>query len=145
MMSDETTAYHSLSEIEALVNAFENGTLPRSKWTHSAHLTVALWYLTRCEQIEAIKLIREGIQKYNAAIGIQNNRDSGYHETITRFWIQIVQEYLLVVGAKYSILQQANKLVCKYDKNLPLQYYSQELLMSWEARKNWLKPDLKAV
>ncbi len=133
--------YHSLNDIENLVTAFDNCTLKSSEWNHAAHLTVALWYLKKSDQY-ATKRIREGIQKYNTAIGIQITRNSGYHETITLFWIHIVQEFISVAEEK-SILQLANELVSKYHPNLPLQYYSRELLMSWQARVNWVEPDLK--
>ncbi|MBW4602496.1 MAG: hypothetical protein KME29_23755 [Calothrix sp. FI2-JRJ7] len=133
--------FQSYSDIENFVKAFDNCTLPRSEWNHAAHLTVALWYLKNYEQ-DATKRIREGIQKYNTAIGIQTTRNSGYHETITLFWIQIVQDFISVAEEKL-ILQLANELVSKYHPNLPLQYYSRELLMSWQARVNWVEPDLK--
>ncbi|BAZ15017.1 hypothetical protein NIES4071_68870 [Calothrix sp. NIES-4071] len=139
-----TPTYNSLSEIENLVAAFNNCTLARSEWTHAAHLTVALWYLKNYELQEATKRIRRGIQKYNAAIGIQITLNSGYHETITLFWIQVVESFLFSVEAK-SILQQANELVCTFDPNFPLQYYSRDLLMSWKARANWVEPDLKSL
>ncbi|OKH46709.1 hypothetical protein NIES2101_24600 [Calothrix sp. HK-06] len=129
------------SDIENLVKAFDNCTLPRSEWNHAAHLTVALWYLKNYEQ-DATKRIREGIQKYNTAIVIQTTPNSGYHETITLFWIRTVQNFLSIAEEK-SILQLANELVSKYHPNLPLQYYSRELLMSWQARVNWVEPDLK--
>ena len=140
-MMSVTPTYNSLSDIENLVAAFDNCTLPRSEWNHAAHLTIALWYLKNYKQ-DAIKRIREGIQKYNTAIGIQTTQNSGYHETITLFWIRTVQDFILVAEEK-SILQLANNLVSKYNQNLTLQYYSRELLMSWQARVNWVEPDLK--
>ncbi|RUT06787.1 hypothetical protein DSM106972_030440 [Dulcicalothrix desertica PCC 7102] len=134
-----------MSDIENLVAAFDNCTLAHGEWTHAAHLTVALWYLKNYELQEAVKHISQGIQKYNVAIGIQNTLNSGYHETITLFWIQVVQSFLLSTDAKGSILQLANQLVSNFDKNLPLQYYSYDLLISREARANWVEPDLKAL
>ncbi|OKH40118.1 hypothetical protein NIES2119_04120 [[Phormidium ambiguum] IAM M-71] len=45
-----------------------------------------------------------------------------------------------------EILNLANKLIQNYaNKNLPFEYYSHDLLMSWEARTNWVKPDLKQL
>ncbi|WP_426590436.1 hypothetical protein [Dapis sp. BLCC M229] len=39
----------------------------------------------------------------------------------------------------------ANNLVNLYENSaLPFEYYSRECLMSWEARKNWVKLDLKS-
>ncbi len=38
------TFYNSESEIKSLVWEFETRTLPKERWTHHEHLTVALWY-----------------------------------------------------------------------------------------------------
>ncbi|MBW4634529.1 MAG: hypothetical protein KME30_22255 [Iphinoe sp. HA4291-MV1] len=145
-MSHQTVQFQTTAGIEDLIAAFENCTLPRCEWHHSAHLTIALWYLTQYEKQEATNHIREGIQCYNAATGIQNTKNGGYHETITLFWIQIVHCYLLVAEANTSTLQLANRLLQTFnDKSLPLQFYSRDLLMSWEARTSWIEPDLKPL
>lgn len=136
--------YNSDSEIKDLIAGFENCTLPRSEWTHSAHLSIAVWYLSYYQEPEAITNICEGIKKYNSAIGILNTSNSGYHETITQFWIRIVQRYLLVTKV-ISILHSTNEIISQCDKDLPLQYYSRDLLMSFAARIRWIEPDLKPL
>ena len=35
------------AEIEAFVRSFEDGSLPRPRWTHAGHLVLALRYLRR--------------------------------------------------------------------------------------------------
>ena len=35
------------AEIESFIRSFEDGTLPRSEWTHGTHLVMALWYSVR--------------------------------------------------------------------------------------------------
>ncbi|HCF26297.1 MAG TPA: hypothetical protein DEV81_03520 [Cyanobacteria bacterium UBA11049] len=137
--------YKTLNEIENLVLAFENCTLPREKWSHSAHLTIALWYLTHFSEQDAIKCICDRIQKYNAANGIETTKHSGYHETITLFWVRIIIQFLANTAGKYSVLDLANKLIHSYaNPRLPLEYYSRNLLMSWEARISWVEPNLKS-
>jgi hypothetical protein len=97
-------------------------------------------------ELEATNYIRNGIKQYNHAIGIKTTKDSGYHETITLFWIEIVRRYLSVAIANGSFVDIANGLIdsCA-NPHLPLEYYSRELLMSWDARKSWVKPDLKPL
>jgi hypothetical protein len=90
-MSDETRKYQTLSEIKILIREFDACTLSRHQWEHQAHLTVALWYLTHYSQPKATNYIRNGIQRYNLAQGIKTTKDSGYHETITLFWIQTLE------------------------------------------------------
>jgi hypothetical protein len=138
--------YSSQDEIEAIILAFEDCTLPRSQWTHSAHLTVALWYLTHYPKLVAAQLIREGIQRYNSAMKIPQTKEGGYHETITLFWIEIVNGFLTEQADSCSNLYQANTLLQRYDNpGLMFQYYSRDRLMSWEARTSWLEPDLNMI
>lgn len=145
-MIAEIATYKTLGEIENLIRAFKECKLPRSEWTHQAHLTVALWYLFYYSDIAAIHCIRTGIQRYNAAAGIANTETGGYHETITLFWIRIVSRFLDAEGASLAMVDLANKLIEIYgNKHLPLQYYSRDRLMSSEARQNWLEPDLKPI
>ncbi|MEM6754138.1 MAG: hypothetical protein AAF630_14315 [Cyanobacteria bacterium P01_C01_bin.38] len=145
-MSDETRNYKTEAEIDSLISKFENCTLPRSEWNHQAHLNVALWYLNRYDEQEAIDIIRRGIQSYNEAMGIKTTKDGGYHETLTLFWVRMVSHYLSVTQENKSIYQMAIAISNTYtDKYLPFQYYSRDLLMSWEARANWVEPDLKSL
>jgi hypothetical protein len=134
------------AEVESLVREFEACTLPRSEWTHQAHLTVALWYLAHCSGREATARIRNGIKRYNAANGVQMTKDSGYHETITLFWICVISKYLLLADAGCSFVELANGMLARFaDGRYPFEYYSRELLMSWRARSSWIEPDLKPL
>ena len=142
----EALRFRTFAEVETLALEFECCTLPRAGWTHEAHLTVALWYLARHPHAEATRLIREGIKRYNHACGIVTTPTSGYHETITLFWIRIVSEYLMCVSnERCSLVHLANGLLARCDKSLPLKYYSRERLMSAEARARWVEPDLKSL
>lgn len=138
--------YKTLDEIKNIVRAFEDCTLPRSEWTHSAHLTVALWYLTHFSVQEAINCLRDRIHKYNAANGVKSANNTGYHETITLFWVEIIIRYLLANASNNNIVLLTNGLIDKYkNSRLPLEYYSRDLLMSCQARISWIEPDLKPL
>lgn len=135
--------YQTTDEIAALVSAFERCTLPRSRWTHAARLTLALWYLVHYKPSQAIDRMREGIQRYNAAMGIQQTKTDGYHETITLFWLWIGQWYLAERRMSALALDVVNQFIQRCsDPQLPLRYYSRDRLMSWEARTDWVEPDL---
>lgn len=144
-MSHKTIKLWTSEEIKTLVNAFENCKLPRSEWTHQAHLIVALWYLTHYSQLEATNYIRESIQKYNNAIGVKTTKDSGYHETLTIFWIEIMRQYLTSKSKNSSFVDLVNGLQHYNNPGLQREYYSQNRLMSWEARQSWIEPDLKSL
>ena len=144
-IGDRPEQFHTTEEIERLVLAFESCTLPREAWNHRAHLTVGLWYLAKHERALATNLIRESIQKYNHACGIIQTKDSGYHETITLFYVWLVSKYLSS-ATESSLVELVNRLLDTYgDKRFPLEYYSEEKLMSWEARAGWVEPDLKPL
>ena len=146
--------YSTEAEIRSLVSAFEDGTLPRDCWTHAAHLTVGLWYLTQEATISAScnaggtahSVIRQGIQRYNAAHGIESTPTSGYHETITLFWIQMIQNFLASVDRRNSLLKLTNQLLNQYpDPKRLFQYYSRDRLLSSQARLAWIEPDLQSL
>lgn len=145
MMTYQTATYRTSSEIENLVRAFKECKLPRSEWTHDAHLTVSLWYLFHYSEAAATHCIRTGIQRYNAAHGIETTSTGGYHETMTLFWIQMILQYLAAQGKMRSLAELANNLIERYgNPNLIFQYYSRDRLFSLEARRNWVEPDLKS-
>jgi hypothetical protein len=138
--------YRTAAEIECLVRNFESCLLPRDRWTHGAHLTVALWYALRYPWPEAVRALRTGIKRYNEAHGIITTRESGYHETITLFWMRMVRRYLDTAARECSLVALANGLIESYgNSRLPLEYYTRERLMSVEARARWLEPDLKSL
>jgi hypothetical protein len=145
-MKNATLIYRSPKEIDSLIHAFQEGNLSRSQWTHEAHLTVALWYLCYDSEQEAINAIRHGIKRYNSVQGIETTKNSGYHETLTLFWVRIIRGYLADESQNRSIVHLANGLIAKYaDRTLPFHYYTRERLMSWEARINWVEPDKRAI
>ena len=145
-MKNTTIIYRSPKEIDRLIHAFQECSLPRNQWTHAAHLTVALWYLFDDSEQAAINAIRNGIKRYNSVQGIESTKDSGYHETLTLFWIRTVCGYLAEESRNRSIVSLANGLIAQYgDGTLPFRYYTRDRLMSWEARLNWVEPDLRAI
>ena len=149
-MNDEidvaTAATHRGVEAERLVREFEACTLASERWTHEAHLTVALWYLVRHADAEATQLIREGIQRYNRARGVEMTKDGGYHETITLFYIRAIRRHLDGARATQTFAELLDGLLAACgDRNFPFEYYSRERLLSWEARTGWLEPDLKSL
>ena len=139
-------SYRTSEEVLRLVREFEACSLPRAEWTHHAHLVVALWYLVRHEEAAATRLIRDGIRRYNKTHGIEQTKTGGYHETITLFYIRVIRKFLSTANPDCTLMMLANSLIntCG-DKNLPLEYYSRERLMSGQARTRWLEPDLKPL
>lgn len=137
---------YSLNEITSLAERFENLTLPKTEWTHDAHLTVAAWYLLNSPAEQAIEMIRQNIKTYNESVGGKNTDTSGYHETITLFYMLEIDAFFnsCSVEDKFDAMTSFFKSSIAA-KNYPFQFYSTERLSSKEARLNWTEPDLKPL
>lgn len=144
-MNSDTLNNMSISESEILdlVEGFRNRTLPAEKWTHEAHLTTALWFLVNYSKEEATCYLRSGIITYNVATGGENTPVGGYHETITLFWITIIDRFVSNhPDLNLPELCHAFLRSTQASKELPMKYYSRELLFSTGARARWVAPDL---
>src|SRR5215475_3892049 len=75
---------------DELWHAFHAATLPVAQWNHAAHLRVAWLHLARHELDEAHLRMRVGIIRLNAAHGLVETAERGYHETLTRVWLVLV-------------------------------------------------------
>ncbi|HEX3142419.1 MAG TPA: hypothetical protein VHQ64_00475 [Pyrinomonadaceae bacterium] len=126
-------------EIIDLVRRFESCEINPADFRHYQHLTVALWYLKEFPYDIASDKLRAGIRKLAAAYG-----KTGYHETITLFWLMVVRDFVATADSGESISESANQLVSTYQKSLIAEYYSEELIASPEAKHRWVEPDLKS-
>ncbi len=88
--------------------------------------------------------MREGIRRYNVAAGGANTETGGYHETITRFYVWLM-DHCVRSGklAGGDLAERVNRLYASYGaRDLPLRHWTRERLMSVEARREWVEPDL---
>ncbi len=136
--------YENENEILEIVRSFENGTISRERWKHAGHLTVAFYYIENSKSLdEATDKMRAGIFNLLKAFDVDLEKEMPYHETMTRFWMVIVSDFAKNKNG-YSIVETANLIVENLgDKDLPLRFYSRELLFSDAARKNFIEPDLE--
>jgi hypothetical protein len=118
-----------------LVDAFHDRTLPKPEWTHEAHLIVCWYALREMGVEEAVAHLRRAIRAYNEATGTPNTDDSGYHETLTRYYVEAIAQ---LVGQPLDDVYKAED--CR--REAPLNYWSREALFSVAARRDWLDPDL---
>ena len=117
-----------------LLARFEQQQISPEEWTHEAHVRVALAYV-QADPHGALERLRTGIQRLNAVHGVPQAPDRGYHETLTRVWLELVR----LAWARW---QQWDPLWERLqDKFLPLRFYSKQRLMSPEARAGWVEPD----
>ena len=136
--------YRTDEEVLEVVRRFESCELPPADFNHREHLLVALCYLLRMGEADALERVRARINAYVAAHGVNPNL---YHETITVFWLRRVRAYLgRAAAAGLSLAEMTNALAAECDNSrLISDYYSKGLIDSDEARRGWVEPDLKPL
>ena len=134
--------YNHEQEVESVVRGFETCTTPETDFPHRAHLTVATCYLTNATVAEALQKMRASILNFLDHYGIEGK----YNETITLFWLIVVDQFLQSQDSKLSLLERTNAVIeALSDSRLMFEYYSEELLWSKEAVRAWVAPDLKPL
>ena len=123
---------------ETLVSQFFARTLPLKNWTHEAHLIVCQHVLTDATPSDALDILRSAIRSYNEAVGTPNADDSGYHETLTRY-------YIGAVAAAARGRLDAIPFDPRTDRAAPLQHWTRAVLFSPTARHDWAEPDLRPL
>ena len=127
---------------DAFLKAFEDCTLPFDQWKHRAHLKVAYLYLRELPFDQALTKVRENIQRYNAATNTPETLERGYHETMTVAWLRLVDFTLREYGPAESadaFLDAQEQLLNRRALRF---FYSGELLISRQAKAEFVEPDL---
>lgn len=130
-----------LTDAELLAQ-FEGGTLPADRWHHAEHIRIAYLYLREQPFSAAMERMRCGLKALNTAQSVPESLDRGYHETLTRGWLQLVQVILCEygpAGTSAEFLELHPELSQR--KALRL-FYSRDRIMSWEAKTAFVEPDL---
>ena len=122
-------------------------TLPRPEWTHEAHLAATTYLLLKHPEIDLDTELPGLIRRYNESVGGVNSDTEGYHETITRVFLRGVRLFLAEADLKEPIHELVNELLHSPmgKRDWPLRFWSRERLMSADARRGWVAPDLKAM
>ena len=135
-----------MSETERIARGLIDRTLPKAEWTHHAHLRAGLWHVVHHGPFQAINLLRDRIRAYNESVGTANTDTSGYHETITRFYVVVIDRFLSRADRDRDLDAIADQLIAELgDQRLPLHHYSEARLFSPVARRAWIEPDLRPI
>jgi hypothetical protein len=126
------------AEIDEFIAAFEAGTLPKERWTHAAHILTGACYVYSLGEEAAIARMRERVSAYNLAVGGQNTAASGYHETVTVFWIKLLATRAR--GSSRSEFVHAAVKELASQRTIYAEFYDFDLLQSEEARRVWIPP-----
>ncbi len=118
-------------------------TLPREAWTHEAHLAACTWIVRDRPDMDIERELPAIISAYNESVGGVNDDTQGYHETITQVYVAGVKAHLADVGSNTPLYEAVNALLlsARGRRDLPLRFYSKELLFSVPARLGFVEPD----
>lgn len=128
------------------IEKFNTATLPKSEWTHHAHLTVALWYVDNYEFDDAICRLKSGIILLNKFHGTENTDRSGYHETLTIFWVKVLSIYIELHPV--NSLKEIHENLLKSsvaDKEFSFHFYLKKEIISPAYRAIYHEPTLEKL
>ena len=139
--------FTSDAEIEHFGEHFLARTLPKAEWTHEAHLATTTWLLLNRPEIDVDDELPGLIRSYNESVGGLNSDSEGYHETITRVFLHGVRLFLSEADPAEPLHELVNELLLSPmgRRDWPLRFYSRERLLSVEARKAFVPPDLATL
>jgi hypothetical protein len=139
--------FKSEAEIEHIGEGLLARDLPRSEWTHEAHLAATTYLLTRRADVDIDAELPGIIRRYNESVGGVNSDSEGYRETITRVFLHGVRRFLAEVDSDEPLHELVNELLLSPTgrRDWPLRFYSSGRLLSVEARRSFIPPDLAAL
>jgi hypothetical protein len=117
--------------------------LPKSEWTHEAHISTTCWLLLERPDVQPERDLPNLIRRYNESVGGVNSDSEGYHETITQLFIRTLRG-ALAGGEGRALHERVNAILQAPQgrRDWPLRFYSKERLFSPAARLGWAEPDL---
>jgi len=135
------------AELEHLGEGLLARALKREEWTHEAHLGATTYLLTRRPDVDLDTELPDIIRRFNESVGGVNDDTQGYHETITRCFLQGVRLFLAEADLGEPLHELVNELLLSPmgRRDWPLRFYSAERLFSGEARRHVVPPDIAAL
>jgi 4-hydroxy-tetrahydrodipicolinate synthase len=130
-------------ELGRLAARFTARELPVSEWTHTAHLMTGAWHVFHLGPDRALPAMRDGIRRLNQAHGTPETPARGYHETITRAYVELLASFLGRFPEATPLASRVAALLAHplAARDALLGFYARDRLMSPQARAAWLEPD----
>ena len=124
---------------DALLLAFDEGTLPAAAFHHRHHVRTAWALLERLPLLDVLARFTAGLRRLAAAAG----KPGLYHETITWAYVLLVNERRAANGAEdWPAFEARNPDLLEWKPSvLEARYYRGETLWSDRARSTFVLPD----
>jgi len=128
--------------LDAFVADWRAGALPKSAWTHAAHVAVSAWHAWPDLPLASlVERMRAGITAYNEAVGTANTATSGYHETLTRFWCERVLAQQAAAPEATRLAAVRGAVAALGDaRTLHAAHYDFDVVRDPAARARWVPP-----
>ncbi len=140
-------SFTSEAEIDHIGLGFLALSLPKPEWTHAAHFAAALWLMRHRPDLDLPTAMPGLIRRYNTATGVENSDTGGYHETITLASLRAARAFAAPYPPTTPLHAVQNALMAS-TLGAPGwldAYWSKPVLMSVEARRRWVEPDLASL
>ncbi|MBX3358532.1 MAG: alpha/beta hydrolase fold domain-containing protein [Phycisphaeraceae bacterium] len=121
---------------------FESQRWPLERWRHRDHVRLAYLCLRAGTFAAAADRVRSGIKAHNAAHGVPDGPVSGYHETMTIAWLRLVEVALAEYGPEATADAFCDAHPELMEKKSLRLFYSRDLFMSEQAKREFVEPDL---
>lgn len=131
--------------LRRILGGVRQRTLPKPEWTHAAHLVFGVGLLSEGSLAQAEEEAPHLICGYNEATGVVNDDASGYHHTITLFFLRrldLLQPEHPIAASDWATEVLASPLA---QSDYPLRFFSKGLLFTVAARLGWVEPDLQPI
>jgi hypothetical protein len=135
------------ADLDEAARRFESCQISKAEWTHQAHLAIGMWHVYTYGPDDALKRLRVGIRRLNDSHGTPNTETNGYHETITRAYVDVLSLFLAASDNSIPLAARVVQLLSGplAARDVLLRFYSRELLMSKRARAEWVEPDITPI
>lgn len=130
-----TPAMNSVVAADAIADAMTACRLPKSEWTHEAHVQAGLSLVLRLGAKQALATLREAIPRYNVSTNTPNTDTGGYHDTLTVYYVWAINELLRDGISPENIV--THPLV---SRTAALDFWNRDDLFSVDARRHWVAP-----
>jgi hypothetical protein len=114
--------------------------IPKTAWTHEAHVASAIALVRRCGPDRALRLLARLIPRLNRSHGTPNTDTSGYHATITAYYVHAVGALVAAGLPDAAIFSHPIT-----SREAPLRHWRRETLFSVEARRTEVAADLSPM
>lgn len=121
--------------------------LPRTEWTHEAHIAACLWLIAERPEIDPAQAMPSIIRRHNDSVGTPNTDTSGFHATITQCYVASITAFLRSCDPALDLVDKVNAVLEAPEgaRDWPLRFYSRDRLFSVPARRHVVAPDLAAL